>query len=85
VRFNVQRCARVDHLLGVHELDSRGGEGHLAIKVSAISSSPAGGLHGSVVYLLSDVCAMLRVLSRLAADQPAVTHDIRVSIMRLAV
>jgi uncharacterized protein (TIGR00369 family) len=71
-------------LLGVHEVDSRGGEGHLAIEVSAISSSPAGGLHGGVVYLLSDVCAMLGLLSRLAADQHAVTHDIHVSIMRSA-
>lgn len=71
-------------LLGLHEVQSREGAGHLAIVVSAVSSSPAGGLHGGVVYLLSDVCAMVGLLSRLPADQFAVTHDIHVSVMRSA-
>ena len=71
-------------LLGLHEVESRDGAGHLAIVVSALNSSPAGGLHGGVVYLLSDVCAMVGLLSRLPADQHAVTHDIHVSVMRSA-
>lgn len=78
----------IDHplhrLLGLEECRSRDGEGHLAITVSAINSSPAGGLHGGVVYLLSDVCAMVGLMSRLPADQHAVTHDIQVSVMRSA-
>lgn len=71
-------------LLGMHEVVSRDGAGHLAIEVSTLSSSPAGGLHGGVVYLLSDVCAMVGLLSRLPTDQHAVTHDIHVSVMRSA-
>jgi uncharacterized protein (TIGR00369 family) len=71
-------------LLGMAEVESREGAGHLAIAVSAMSSSPAGGLHGGVIYLLSDVCAMVGLLSRLPADQFAVTHDIHVSVMRSA-
>lgn len=71
-------------LLGLHEVESREGAGHLAIAVNALSSSPAGGLHGGIVYLLSDVCAMVGLLSRLPADQHAVTHDIHVSVMRSA-
>jgi uncharacterized protein (TIGR00369 family) len=71
-------------LLGVHGFRSQDGQGHLAIEVSALSSSPLGGLHGGVVYLLSDVCAMVGLLSRLPADQHAVTHDIQVSVMRSA-
>jgi uncharacterized protein (TIGR00369 family) len=78
----------IDHplgrLLGVHAFRSHAGEGHLALTVSALSSSPAGGLHGGVVYLLADVCAMVGLLSRLPADQHAVTHDIHVSVMRSA-
>lgn len=72
------------HLLGLQEFQSREGTGHLAIEVSAMNSSPAGGLHGGVVYMLSDVCAMVGLLSRLPADQHAVTHDIHVSVMRSA-
>ena len=79
---------RIDHplhrLLGLEACRSHDGEGHLAITVSAINSSPAGGLHGGVVYLLSDVCAMVGLMSRLPADQHAVTHDIQVSVMRSA-
>ena len=71
-------------LLGLQEIESRDGAGHLAIEVCAVKSSPAGGLHGGVVYLLSDVCAMVGLLSRLPADQHAVTHDIHVSVMRSA-
>ena len=71
-------------LLGVQDVESRDGAGHLAIEVSDLNSSPAGGLHGGVVYLLSDVCAMVGLLSRLPADQHAVTHDIHVSVMRSA-
>ena len=71
-------------LLGLQEVESREGAGHLAIVVSPMNSSPAGGLHGGVVYLLSDVCAMVGLLSRLPADQHAVTHAIHVSIMRSA-
>ncbi len=71
-------------LLGLEACRSHDGEGHLAITVSAINSSPAGGLHGGVVYLLSDVCAMVGLMSRLPADQHAVTHDIQVSVMRSA-
>ena len=78
----------IDHplprLLGLEACRSHDGEGHLAITVSAINSSPAGGLHGGVVYLLSDVCAMVGLMSRLPADQHAVTHDIQVSVMRSA-
>jgi len=71
-------------LLGLLDVKSRDGAGHLAIEVSALTSSPAGGLHGGVVYMLSDVCAMVGLLSRLPADQHAVTHDIHVSVMRSA-
>lgn len=70
--------------LGVHDVRSHEGEGHLAIVVSELVSSPAGGLHGGVVYLLSDVCAMVGLISRLPADAHAVTHDIQVSVMRSA-
>jgi uncharacterized protein (TIGR00369 family) len=71
-------------LLGLHEVQSREGAGHLAIAVSALTLSPAGGFHGGVIYLLSDVCAMIGLLSKLPADQHAVTHDIHVSVMRTA-
>jgi uncharacterized protein (TIGR00369 family) len=78
----------IDHplhrLLGAQEWQSREGAGHLSIEVSALISSPAGGLHGGVVYLLSDVCAMVGLMSRLPVDQHAVTHDIQVSVMRSA-
>lgn len=70
--------------LGVHALRSQDGAGHLAIVVSELSSSPAGGLHGGVVYLLCDVCAMVGLLSRLPPGAHAVTHDIQVSVMRSA-
>ncbi|MES2715221.1 MAG: PaaI family thioesterase [Pseudomonadota bacterium] len=70
--------------LGMHEVRSQDGAGHLAIVVNAHSCSPAGGLHGGVVYLLSDVCAMVGLLSRLPAGAHAVTHDIQVSVMRSA-
>ena len=75
----------IDHplhrLLGLEACRSHDGAGHLAITVSAINSSPAGGLHGGVVYLLTDVCAMLGLMSRPPADQHAVTHDIPVSVV----
>jgi uncharacterized protein (TIGR00369 family) len=70
--------------LGMQEVRSHEGAGHLAIVVSALSCSPAGGLHGGVVYLLSDVCAMVGLLSRLPPGAHAVTHDIQVSVMRSA-
>jgi len=34
--------------------------------------------------MLSDVCAMVGLMSRLPANQHAVTHDIHVSVMRSA-
>jgi len=78
----------VDHplhrALGIEDVRSQDGAGHLAIVVGGISCSPVGGLHGGVIYLLSDVCAMVGLLSRLPAGAHAVTHDIQVSVMRSA-
>jgi len=41
-----------------------------------------GGLHGGVLYALMDAVAMLALLTRLGAQQHAVTHDLHVSVMR---
>ncbi|GAA4410489.1 PaaI family thioesterase [Quisquiliibacterium transsilvanicum] len=41
-----------------------------------------GGLHGGVLYALMDAVAMLALLTRLAPDRHAVTHDLHVSVMR---
>jgi uncharacterized protein (TIGR00369 family) len=70
--------------LGVTDLDGQDGEGRLGITVTPLCSSPGGGFHGGVIYLLCDVCAMVALLTRLDDGVHAVTHDIQVSVMRAA-
>jgi uncharacterized protein (TIGR00369 family) len=41
-----------------------------------------GGLHGGVLYALMDAVGMLALLTRLAPEHHAVTHDLHVSVMR---
>ncbi len=70
--------------LGIKEIQSEAGHGSFSITVADTVLSPAGSLHGGVVYFLSDVCAYAGLLSLLDAKTDAVTHDIQVSVMRSA-
>lgn len=68
--------------LGVTDISSEEGRGALDIVARGPLINAAGVLHGGVVYTLCDVCAYAGLLSRLPDDKEAVTHDIRVSVMR---
>lgn len=68
--------------LGITAIESTAGCGALSVIVDEAVLNPAGSLHGGVLYLLADVCAYAGLLSRLADDREAVTHDIHVSVMR---
>lgn len=68
--------------LGVRSIESVDGVGRLAFEAKGLVLNPAGMLHGGVVYALCDVCAYAGLLSLLADDEEAVTHDLHVSVMR---
>ena len=70
--------------LGVADVRSEDGAGSFSFTVGDATVNPADALHGGVVYLLCDVCAYLGLLSVLADDMEAVTHDLHVSVLRAA-
>jgi uncharacterized protein (TIGR00369 family) len=70
--------------MGVTDIKADQGEGFVSFQVVEHLLSPAGALHGGVLYTLCDVCAYVGLLSILDADQEAVTHDIHLSMMRSA-
>ena len=70
--------------LGIENVESAAGSGRLSVTVGEQTVNPAGVFHGGVLYMLCDVCAYAGLLSRLDAATEAVTHDIHVSVMRVA-
>ncbi|MBU1171510.1 MAG: PaaI family thioesterase [Proteobacteria bacterium] len=70
--------------LGIDHMASSKGKGSLDFMVKDHLINATGVLHGGVVYALLDVCAYAGLISVLADDQDAVTHDIHVSVMRPA-
>lgn len=83
-RLDAVRNLPLHRYLGVTRLTSEEGRGTLAFEVGESSENPAGVLHGGVIYALCDVCAYAGLLSLLAPDQEAVTHDLHISVMRPA-
>ncbi|MDX1800285.1 MAG: PaaI family thioesterase [Marinobacter sp.] len=83
-RLDAVRNLPLHRYLGVSRLTSEDGCGTLTFEVGESTANPAGVLHGGVIYTLCDVCAYAGLLSVLAPDQEAVTHDIHVSVMRSA-
>ncbi|MES1929386.1 thioesterase superfamily protein [Salinisphaera dokdonensis CL-ES53] len=70
--------------LGIQDVESDAGGGRLSVIVGENTVNPAGVFHGGVLYMLCDVCAYAGLLSRLDDVTEAVTHDIHVSVMRVA-
>lgn len=70
--------------LGIHTIESAGGEASFSIGVGEAVLNPSGVFHGGVLYLLSDVCAYAGLLSVLDDSTEAVTHDLQVSVLRPA-
>ncbi len=70
--------------LGVTDIRSADGCGEIVMTITKNAANPAGMFHGGVIYLLCDVCAYGGLLSLLADDTEAVTHDIQVSVMQAA-
>lgn len=68
--------------LGVRDIQAEDGCGRLEFTADGLTINPAGMLHGGVIYTLADVCAYAGLLSKLAPDQEAVTHDLHVSVLR---
>lgn len=83
-RLDMVRQLPLHQYLGIDALSSEAGNGRLAFDASERVINPAGLLHGGVVYTLCDVCAYAGLLSVLADNEEAVTHDIHVSVLRAA-
>lgn len=70
--------------IGIHNLHSAKGEGGLQITVHKNISNPNCKLHDGIIYALGDVCGYIALASLLPENKEAVTHDIRVSVLRAA-
>lgn len=68
--------------LGVESITSEAGNGTLVANVSEQTLNMLGVYHGGVTYTLCDVCAYGGLLSLMADDEDAVTHDFHVSLIR---
>lgn len=68
--------------LDLENLCTEQGKGSLSMTVNEQHINPAGVLHGGVVYSVLDVVSYIALLSQLAPEQDAATHDIHVSVMR---
>lgn len=83
-RLDMVRNLPLHQYMGVTQLSAREGKGRLEFVVGENNINPAGVLHGGVIYTLCDVCAYAGLLSLLAPEQEAVTHDLHVSVLRPA-
>lgn len=68
--------------MGLQALDANEGTATMTVRGSGDAINPAGVLHGGVIYTLADVCAYAALVSLLADDQDAVTHDLHLSMLR---
>lgn len=71
--------------LGIGPIEAGSGRARFELAVKPALLNPAGGLHGGVFYLLSDVACYCAMLDSLQADEEAATHDLQVSLLRGAV
>jgi len=67
---------------GIKSIEATDGRSVVTLEVGPSIINPAGMLHGGVIYALCDVAAYTALLSILAVEQEAVTHDIHVSVLR---
>jgi uncharacterized protein (TIGR00369 family) len=86
--MNERMKAVIEHplhkYLGISDVESDGGNGSLTFIATEKFINPAGVLHGGVIYLLCDVCAYAGILSILAPEKEAFTHDIHISVIKAA-
>ena len=79
----VQALALHQHL-GIGPIHAEHGRAHFEVTVGNALLNPAGALHGGVIYSLCDVACYCALLSQLAPDEEAATHDLQVSLLRAA-
>lgn len=79
----VQGLALHRHL-GIGPIHAEQGRSHFEVTVGEALLNPAGALHGGVIYSLCDVACYCALLTQLAPDEDAATHDLQVSLLRAA-
>lgn len=75
------RALALHQHLGLRGLEAEQGTSRLEITVNEANVNPMNVLHGGVIYSVLDVAAYAALVSVLADDEAAVTHDIHVSCM----
>lgn len=70
--------------MGVEQIDAADGESTIAISVGEHAVNARGAFHGGVAYTLCDMACYAALLSELAENENAATHDIHVSLLRAA-
>lgn len=77
----VQALALHRHL-GIGPIHAAHGRAHFEVRAGEALLNPAGSLHGGVIYTLCDVACYCALLTQLAPDEEAATHDLQVSLLR---
>lgn len=83
-RLDEVQAQPLHRVLGIGTITAADGRARFDMTVGAHSANPRGALHGGVIYALCDVAAYAALLSLLADDEDAVTHDLHVSLLRPA-
>lgn len=68
--------------LGIGPIHAQHGRAHFEVTIGDALLNPAGALHGGVIYSLCDVACYCALLTQLAPDEEAATHDLQVSLLR---
>lgn len=83
-RLDQVQAQPLHRVLGIGAITATDGRASFDLTVGTHSANPRGALHGGVIYALCDVAAYAALLSLLADDEDAVTHDLHVSLLRPA-
>lgn len=70
--------------MGVERIQASDGESRFEIIVNEQILNPRAALHGGVIYTLCDMACYTALLSTLADNEDAATHDLHVSVLRAA-
>lgn len=70
--------------LGVRVLSADDGQSLVELPVSPVIANPSNVLHGGMIYTVCDIAAYAALLTMLAPNEGAVTHDLHVSCLRPA-
>ena len=82
--FAALAALELHRFIGVEFNTASNGKAHLSFIVRANMVTPGGSLHAGYLYTVCDLAAYVALMTLLAADEGAVTHDLHVSVMRPA-